>query len=370
MGSAIIEVGIGLVMVYFILSIVVTTINNMLVNSLNLRAENLREWFAKVITDDQVLNEILTHPMIGLIKTEDAVPKKNIVRRLFSILKNRFLDLLVPGAGDNDIPTSDVSNVAPNVFANALTGIVLKDQTLTADMPEADQVRALVDSMRSKVKNTPLEKTLETVVATAQNLQDAQAKLAAWFDSSMGQLSNLFKRRVQFISFVVAFLVATGLNVDSLQLARALWNDPALRESITVAAQRTIAASTQQPATSQPQKAADDLQQKLQPLFDLRLPIGWVISSADPSGQLNPRNLGNLFFSAREDGTTPGLGDWINYVLYKVVGLLITSFAIMQGSDFWFNLLGRLTAAKDALNKSNDAGGSQPPAQPPAGGSS
>jgi hypothetical protein len=371
MGSAIIEVGIGMVMVYFILSIIVTQLNNMLVNLTNLRAENLREWFHNVINDDAVRQEILTHPMIGLVKTDTMAESKSILRRLTEVGGRRFLGMIIPSSNEYETKTSDVSNVSSNVFADALTGILVKDQTMLANKSEEEKVQILVYSLKEKVQNTPLEKTLETVIATAKSVNEAQAKLAAWYDSSMGQVSSLFKRRVQFISFVVALLLAVCLNVDSLQLARTLWNDPALRETIANTGTRT--AARQQTTDANSQQQATNLQEVLQPLLDLRIPIGWVwerVEAVTPgtNAQLvdatnaqavalvhsNTRNFGNLI-----PGNGMSFGQWLGFFLYKVVGCLLTTFAIMQGSDFWFNLLGRLTSARAALTT---------PTQPPAEG--
>jgi hypothetical protein len=362
MGSAIIEVGIGMVMVYFILSIIVTQLNNMLVNLTNLRAENLREWFHNVINDDAVRDEILTHPMIGLVKTDTTAESRGILRRLVEVGGRRFLGMIIPSSNEYEAKTSDVSNVSSNVFADALTGILVKDQTMLADKSEEEKVQILIYSLKEKVQHTLLEQTLETVIATAKSVNEAQAKLAAWYDSSMGQVSSLFKRRVQFISFVVALLLAACLNVDSLQLARTLWNDPALRE--TIANSGTRAAARQQTTDADSQEQATNLQEVLQPLLDLRIPIGWVWERVDDTSappadaqavalvHSNTRNFGNLI-----PGNGMSFGQWLGFFLYKVVGCLLTTFAIMQGSDFWFNLLGRLTSARAALTT---------PTQPPA----
>jgi hypothetical protein len=367
MSSAIIEVGIGLVMVFFILSIVVTQINNIIVNTLNLRAENLREWFHNTFTDEALRNEIMAHPMIGIVKTQLAIKKPNLLDRITRRIKRRIVGILVPGA-QQYTATTDVSNVAPDVFANALISIFITDPTTMASLDETAKVQALIQAMKNKLTDEPpLEQTLETVLGTAQSLQDAEAKLASWFDSAMTQLSNLFKRRVQFVSFFVALLVAIILNVDTLHLARTFWNDPALRETVVIAAQRQVAVAPQNntlPDQATLEQRAQALQESIQPLLDLRLPIGWIWSpyvpdpnDTNPEGsrlivQSDARNAANFF---------PGNDtNWPGFWLYKIVGFILTTFAIMQGSDFWFNLLGRLTQARAALSKvSSDSGSGQ-----------
>ncbi len=68
--SAIIDVGVGLVLVYILMSIIVTQCNAVLVNILNLRAEHLRDGLEKLITDENLRYELLTHPLINVVQSE------------------------------------------------------------------------------------------------------------------------------------------------------------------------------------------------------------------------------------------------------------------------------------------------------------
>lgn len=355
MGSAIIEVGLGLVMVFFVLSVIVTQINNLIVNFLNLRAENLRAWFHKAITDDGVRNEILTHPMINMVEAQLSPHRPNRLRRLLNRLGRWAVGRLVPGA-EKYQSTTKVSYIAPNVFADVLLGVFVKDDAGLTAQSDTEKVYSLIISMKNRVEDTPLEQTLETVIATAQSFQDAQVKVAAWFDNSMNHLSTMFKRRVQLISFVAGLLVAIILNVDTLHLARTLWNDPALRQAVIFAAesasQNQLQASTEGATTPE---EVEKLRQTLQSFLDLRLPIGWEVNTApDALALVSPRNAANF---------SPLLNpaDWLGFLVLKVLGWVLTTFAIMQGSDFWFNLLGRIASARAAVTKISETGSSTNP---------
>ncbi len=342
MSSAIIEVGLGLVMVYFVLSVIVTQVNNLIVNFLNLRAENLRAWFHKAITDEGVRNEILTHPMINMVEAQMTPRQPNWLKRLFNRLGRWAVGRLVPGA-DQYRSTTKVSYIAPNVFADVLLGVFVHDDTTLTAQSDTEKVYSLIISMKNRVEDTPLEQTLETIIATAESFQDAQVKVAAWFDNSMNHLSALFKRRVQVISFVAGLLVAIILNVDSLHLARTLWNDPALRQAVIFAAESASQATVQEAGTTQ--QDLEQLRQTLQTFLDLRLPIGWEINTTpDALALISPRNAANF---------SPVLNpaDWLGFLVLKVLGWVLTTFAIMQGSDFWFNLLGRIASARTAVTK-------------------
>lgn len=344
MGSAIIEVGLGLVMVFFVLSVIITQVNNLIVNFLNLRAENLRAWFHQTITDDAVRNEVLTHPMINIVEAQQSVKRPNVYQRIINRLGRWFVARLVPGA-DQYRSTSKVSYIAPNVFADVLLGVFMKDDTIITAQSENEKVSSLIVAMKTRVEDTPLEQTLETVIATASSFQDAQTKVAAWFDNSMNHLSTLFKRRVQVISFFMALILAIILNVDSLHLARTLWNDPALRQAVVFAAENASQNQIQTPQDATTQQEAEQLRQTIQTFLDLRLPIGWEVDTTPTALALvSPRNAAN--FSPVQNPA-----NWLGFLALKVLGWVLTTFAIMQGSDFWFNLLGRIAQARTAVAK-------------------
>lgn len=344
MGSAIIEVGLGLVMVYFVLSVIITQVNNLIVNFLNLRAENLRAWFHQNITDENVRNEILTHPMINIVEAQSSVKRPNVIRRTLNRVGRWLVGRLVPGA-DQYRSTTKVSYIAPNVFADVLLGVFMKDEPVLTAQSDVEKVSSLVMAMKNRVEDSPLEQTLETVIATAQSFQDAQTKVAAWFDNSMNHLSTLFKRRVQIISFIMALILAIALNVDSLYLARTLWNDPALREAVVFAAENASQNQLQASQDATTQQDVERLRQTVQTFLDLRLPIGWEIDTSPQALALvSPRNAAN--FSPMENPA-----NWLGFLVLKLFGWVLTTFAIMQGSDFWFNLLGRIAQARTAIAK-------------------
>jgi hypothetical protein len=338
----------------------------------------------------------------GLVKPHAAEQKVNVIRRVQHWLERRLVGILVPGAGKEQ-DTTDVSSVIPGVFADVLIGMALAKNpaviTATNEMEkvtvqsaesvntvDAEKLKAVGETNQKALDTTKLkalkeftktnitDASLESIVASATSVEDAQKKIAAWFDNSMTHLTSLFKRRVQFIGFLAGLFVCIAINVDTLYLARTLWNDPTMRQTLaTAAAAEAARENAAQSAETQAQNLGD-VTNRLQPLLDLRLPIGWesipiIDCSAQPctqaaqaqvqTAQQNPRNLANFLPSSNS------FGGWLNFLIYKIAGWILTTFAIMQGSDFWFNLLGRLTAARTNVTKLNEAisGGQIPPSQ-------
>jgi hypothetical protein len=174
-----------------------------------------------------------------------------------------------------------------------------------------------------KSTNKELGYRLRSLLYTAQintqgkaqaGIEEFRQAVGNWFDDTVNRGKVWYKRKMQWIGIVCGVLLAILLNADTIGLSNALWHNAILRESIAQAAAAT-AKEGQAPASNQ-------AQEQLQQLMDLGLPIGWSLDF-DPD---NPHAF---------PSTTQG---W----LYKTVGLLLTGFAISQGSQIWFDLMNRL----------------------------
>ena len=170
--------------------------------------------------------------------------------------------------------------------------------------------------------NYQLGYRLRSLLYTAQihakgqqvGIEEFQEAVSEWFDDTVARGSVWYKGRMQRIGILCGFLLAIVLNADTIGLSNALWHNAMLRESMLQAAQ-TAANQEQLPGGEQ-------AQQQLEALTNLGLPLGWSFE-ANPA---DPRSL----------PLTPG--GWFG----KVVGLLLTGFAISQGSQLWFDLMKRL----------------------------
>src|SRR5215470_14817397 len=68
--TSIIEVAIGMVFVYSLLSILATQINTLILNVLNLRAKQLKEGLLLMVQDKELQAKILAHPLIRIVDSE------------------------------------------------------------------------------------------------------------------------------------------------------------------------------------------------------------------------------------------------------------------------------------------------------------
>jgi len=212
--------------------------------------------------------------------------------------------------------------------------------------------------------NLDLKRTLESLVSQAAlsveqgeaTIATARANVETWFDTTMGKLTDHYKRRSKLWSGVIALVLAVILNVDTLVIANTLWREPTLRQAIVENAARLSPPPTPAPSGTpgvsatqpiSPTVTVNDLRKQLE---ELQLPIGgWQVQplALKPEQQCVivpwPSQVWGIWWNGACKGLflqdlKLGLSGWIA----KLAGWLITALAAAQGAPFWFDLLNKL----------------------------
>lgn len=437
--SPILEVALGLIFVYSLLAILVTQINTVITNVFNLRARHLKAAVRDLITDPTTQARFMTHPLIALVKRPlspdrplSAQGAESIVESGTSdvtwieptVFADVMTDLVTTQATTETDVYAPLLRVANTVLDPAqkvqMSALVRRIQAGTAlfedlivfvnNLPDIADRQALLQPLNDiemamldygtdsqplmnlyrglrNIQNAEFQRALDTVLKTAKSIEEANERLAQWFDKSMNQVTDTYRRKLQIISLLVGLLLAVLLNIDTLQLAQTLWDDPTLRQTLVIAAdaarnsgslQQQIdsanaaqaAAQTAQPtpaanalpqgdfvpsaeATAQPPtdtqealldlgESAADTAASIESLLALRLPIGWHFTQVESNTQnilggnplSDPRNAWNLL-----PGNNP---DWFGLLFRKIIGIILTTIAVSQGAPFWFDLMNRI----------------------------
>jgi hypothetical protein len=428
--SPVIQVIIGVIFIFSLLSVIVTQVNTSVVNVFNLRAKSLKNGVYGLLTDPETRAKFMAHPLIRLIPSvvqpEAAVSEEeaNVManeqptgvtwvepelfsetlmdilsayanQRLFNILYNTVNKVL------NGVEKAQITEmirrfqnggVGLTELQNALNTVTdpADRQALLASLEQVNEMRRQLQTNNEESKLIPLlagvqevadpamRKALETLLASARTVEEAQVKLETWFNARMNIVSEVYKKHITRISYIIGAVVVLTLNADTLQITLSLYNDPVLRGTVAVAAeaavttgalQRSIEDSQQALQNSidqlgQPEPTAEATPDPLvadvtavldntttppQPtsviddLLSLRLPLGWEFQPVE-SGCPQPNTLPNPCDNSRNawlllPGNNP---NWFGFTIAKIIGWLLTIIAIGQGAPFWFDLLNRI----------------------------
>lgn len=164
-----------------------------------------------------------------------------------------------------------------------------------------------------------------------------EAELVEHFNTSMDRVSGWFARYARGVLLAIGLVLAFAANVDTLQIVRSLSMDPLLAERIADSAatyvdRRTESIEVVDDGELDRQIAVINKNREI--AESLGLPLGWL------EGEF-----------ARTFGANAKADDLIK----KLVGLLLTGFALSFGATFWFDLLSKLVDLRASLKPEDDS---------------
>ncbi|MFY0535598.1 hypothetical protein [Nannocystis pusilla] len=210
------------------------------------------------------------------------------------------------------------------MFAMALLDIALRPADGTGQLVAGNlaEMRAQIESKRGELGNRVTDTLLTFVNHVELDTRTAVNKLAvlqhdveAWFNAGMGRVSEVYRRRAQLWSTLLAVFFVAALNLDAIRITRSLANDPVLRASLIAQATEAVKQETPPahltPAAPQsadakvplPTPAAEtapsatagalrQLQTDISTINQLGIPVGWEDNPPQQNvvvGQQGPR---------------------------------------------------------------------------------
>jgi hypothetical protein len=405
-GSSVLEAAIGLIFIYLLLSLICSSLNEGIASLLNRRGKNLFAGIKNLLNDPKftgLAQQLYTHGLVDGISKEKKDPEKAF--RLPSYLPATTFSLALidilgsQGAGESwkqivaakeseahaakrraADATSEADKEKALVEAEAASREAenLRDAAAKADAAHDEARRAAqavqglgdFDKLRTaseklakalavgrglatefpdplsnvqrgieKLPDGPTKESLLVLVSkakrdaallsngrtnTEQQLSKLQTNIEQWFDDAMDRVSGWYKRWTQKVVLVLTVGLVVVANADTIMLAKRFTRDSALRLSLVSAAERTTKDGAASPAENA--KARESL---LSEAEKLKLPLGWIASPHDTntSDQIPKDILG-----------------WFT----KIVGLLISIFAVSLGAPFWFDTLSKFVNIRGA----------------------
>ena len=233
-GLQVLDIALGMIFIYLMLSFVCTAGTELVAGFLRLRAKTFAEGISKLLNDAKIEKEFFEHPLIKGI----GVKK----------------------------PTFCSSETFSLTVANILSG-----HGLPKTVPE---VRKLIDEKLGD-KSPELRKVLLILVDEAgDDVKKLQNSFDTWFDNAMETVSAWYRAKAQIVTFFVALTIAVLANADTIQITRSLANDPSLRQAL-VAQATEIARQDSLQAPHGETEASTRIKQTLGDLKDLGIPLGW-----------------------------------------------------------------------------------------------
>jgi hypothetical protein len=294
MPMKLLEVGMGLAMMYVLLAMVVTGLMEFWAAAWDKRSRVLTRGLARMLGN--AAKSLYEHGLVKSLQIGNG-PPSYIPSGTFSLA---LLDLVAPGAKTPD-------DVAKSIESGAT---VVDDKLKESLRPLINAAEGKMDRLRNNIEG--------------------------WFNAAMDRVSGTYRRSTQAGLLVTSLAVSGLINVDSIRIGTTLMQDDALRSATVALVDQTVtsqefsdkvhAAAAATPKEEETQHnlvdARKKLDQSLSAVWELGMPIGWSETS---------------------------LAYFLKRPFVSILGMLITAIAISQGAPFWFDILSRVAGIRSTV---------------------
>ena len=329
--TGILDVAIGLIFIYSLVSLFCSGLNEFIAHELGRRGKFLREGLINIVADRWIYLRMINHPLVsslyrdlpGKPRTPSYIPAPIFVSALLDLVLLRAAQL------DSDFVTE-----------------VSQSQTF-------EDVRAA--TLKCKERGYSVGDAILPLLDAAQgNLDVARKNIAGWYDSGMERVSGWYKKYTRRHLLAMGLLVAVLFNVDTLTIVTELSRSADLRKSLADAASQAVETKRfngvpMEPADADIQNARDHLKSFAAAMTEYEkqgLPVGFsCLGLETTSSDAKP------FFSMVTDCWDQTRRQASGYWFLKILGWILTGFAVSIGAPFWFDLLNKFVDFRGAGKK-------------------
>ena len=388
--SIALDVIIGLMFIYLLYSLLATVITEIIATQLGLRSRNLKEAINRMLTDEENSGKLRRlWDSMRLIKN----PKNRIITNFYDHPEIKYL-------GSTGIFKTPSSFKAVS-FSKTLMCVLFGDGAITAEQIDA-KWKVIIKNAKNAPDPTPTdpEEELEDPFKMGKNekildyesgkyirslweessgnIQDFRLHLEAWFNRTMDEATEWYKRKIQIVAFLVGFFISWIFYVDTFSIVSILSTDKQARDQMVSMANSYIENNKMDDINTRIDSAnAKTDSQKLNSFLEVKQVLEADIDNANnilgmgawlPDTVTVIKNKSGIGYFPRIDNficknkipvngkiTFSGYDKWkyfFGLLYHHFWGFFITAIALSLGAPFWFDLLNKVmklrTSKKEA----------------------
>jgi hypothetical protein len=364
------NVVIGLTFIYLLYSLFATVLSEIIATKLALRARNLKEAVNRMLNDEESSNWLGRFwDSLKLLKN----PKNKVIDTFYNHPEIKYL-------GSSGL-FKDPSSFKAISFSKTMMNVLFGDGAVTKEKidQKLNEIIRVAGDNDKKILDTDTARYIRGLWEDSYgDVVKFKLHLEGWFDRTMEQATEWYKRKIQFVLLVLGFFIAWFFNADTFVIVKKLSNDKDAREKIVSMANAYVQNNPKMIATndSLPYKQRLDslllVKEKLDAdLADANTVLGlggWlpdqVLVTENPKTKIkvytpqvdasligkNPAADNYLRFSAKEKRAY-----FFRLLCKHFIGFLITAIAISLGAPFWFDLLNKMMKLRTSAKQETDS---------------
>lgn len=331
LGSEILEVAIGVVFLFCLLSLVATAVREWIEHRLQVRAVMLERGVRELLNDPNgsFVKQLYDHSLIGGLFRGDYDPKLLTDKKLRIFRNDSWKQFPQRSTLPSYIPSRNFALAMLDLANTAGSG------------PAALLSIAGLREGAAKIANARVRQALVVALDhAAGDIDNARANLEKWFDSGMDRVSGWYRKHTQFVLLWIGLVLAVAFNVDAFHVASELMKNDDVRKVIVAEAESFNTRNQQLLTTPQGQAApalacttGEEKGCAVQQIKALSFPIGWE----------QPK------WGKWKGISYPIVSLTLSEVIARLLGWLLTAVAISLGAPFWFDTLNRIMVIRSTV---------------------
>ena len=337
-GIEALNIAIGLIFVFLLLSLLASSINELIAYAIGLRGRNLMDTITFMFDEAEENNTFNIRDKL----TNDPLIKKLRTKRWFL-------------SGNTN--TRQPSYIAKEHFSEILISRLF--ETKVASVP-VEQLLTKIDKFYPDASGHT-RKILENIAEKSEgDIDKLKTGLEDWFDDTMILATEWYKKRIRWFLFIIGMLIAVSMNANTFRIVDNFSNDPEALGAVLARAEQFAQnpENIETLSNTPPQETAASSV----PTAGPAIPDSLAHSAGTPVANADSARFAQLKAEYRDlksqlaEASSMGIG-WYDKATQKRVpitwvtpfGWLLTAFAISMGAPFWFNIL------RNAINLKNTA---------------
>lgn len=308
--SPVLDLVILLSFTYFIGSLILSAINEAIAGTLRLRQKDLGKALENLFFDPKwkmfVKNTLLKSPQLqSLMKRQDRMPAYIPASNFVLALEENL----------------DQDEYAKGVFKPKVVNIPTNQNLLP------DVILTVMQTIWNQSDTTEAKSRKE----------EFETKLEEFYNNAMNRTTGWYKRRIRRILLVVGLILAFVLNIDTIEIVNNALKD------------KTQLSKTVDNITANLPKSG-----ALNQTVTVKDTSGNVVINTSIAATTDSIKKLQIIYE-NTTGYSLGYNDfhkqWKGHFWIKLLGLLITAFALQMGSNYWFDLMNKAVNIRAAGKK-------------------
>lgn len=309
MNLPVLDVAIGISFVYLLLSLICTTVNEMIAGGRKTRAKFLDKGITRLLGGDEEFKKLFyKHPMIRSLAESD----------------NAICPAYIPA----------------DKFATALLDLI------SGKGKSASDIAALRDGLKA-IPDAHLQDAMTAILdKSGDDAASVRSHVEKWFDENMDRVGGWYKRNAQVNAVIVACILAVVLNADTIHIASLLWTTPTLRAAVVE--QARVRSQKSRPEELLPMVEYADATNPTE-ATPVNVPSDQALTPEEKA-QLSELTGWQSDWKALQDWNQDhkkGSAPW-ELLMNHLIGWILTAVAVSMGAPFWFDTLNRFMNIRNA----------------------